>query len=142
MNAAELFLSRLEGVRQTGPDKWTARCPAHDDKSPSLSIRELDDGRILIHCFAGCEALDIVQAVGLTLADLFPEPLDHQLRPIKRKRVDYRKAFELCQHEALVIAIAADDLAQGKALSEEDQATVMRAIHNLHQIAEGYDNAA
>jgi hypothetical protein len=47
------LLSGLEGVRHcTGG--YTARCPAHDDRNPSLSIREIEDGRVLFHCFAGC----------------------------------------------------------------------------------------
>lgn len=64
------FLDRLENVRQSGSN-WVARCPAHDDKHNSLSISEGGDGRVLIKCHAGCEAKDIVEAVGLTLKDLF-----------------------------------------------------------------------
>ena len=44
--SADVLLSILEGVKRTGPGRWMARCPAHGDKSPSLSIRELDDGRV------------------------------------------------------------------------------------------------
>lgn len=54
-----------------------AKCPAHDDKSPSLSVRETEDGRVLIHCHAGCGASDVLAAIGLTLADLFPEARGH-----------------------------------------------------------------
>jgi len=50
---------------------WQARCPAHDDRTASLTIREGDDGRTLVHCHAGCPTEDIVAAVGLTLRDLF-----------------------------------------------------------------------
>jgi 5S rRNA maturation endonuclease (ribonuclease M5) len=49
-----------------------AKCPAHDDSSPSLSVGEGDDGRVLLHCHAGCTHDQIVAAVGLTVADLFP----------------------------------------------------------------------
>ena len=49
----ERALDLLEDVRQTGLDQWMARCPSHEDKTPSLSIREGDDGRVLLHCFAG-----------------------------------------------------------------------------------------
>ncbi|MCC7409240.1 MAG: DUF3987 domain-containing protein, partial [Phycisphaeraceae bacterium] len=55
---------------------WMARCPAHEDRKPSLSIGEGDDGRALLHCHAGCEAGQVVAAIGLDLADLMPgEPL-------------------------------------------------------------------
>ena len=47
------WLDRLEGVRKSGTG-YKARCPAHDDKNPSLSIVEGDDGKVLVTCFAGC----------------------------------------------------------------------------------------
>lgn len=64
-------LALLENVRphSTG---WTALCPAHGDQNPSLSIAEGDDGRVLIHCFSGCDITDVVAAIGLEVRDLFP----------------------------------------------------------------------
>lgn len=70
MAAADL-LSRLQGVRPSGKDKWQARCPAHADKSPSLAIAEVD-GKTLVHCFAGCATDDVLAAVGLEMDALFP----------------------------------------------------------------------
>ena len=70
--SADTLLSRLNRTRRTGADRWIARCLAHDDSGPSLAIRELDDGRVLIHCFAGCTAHETVSAAGLSLSDLFP----------------------------------------------------------------------
>ena len=64
------LLGRLSCVRQTGPGRWIARCRAHEDRSPSLSIRDIDD-RVLVHTFAGCGFGDVLSAVGLTLADLY-----------------------------------------------------------------------
>lgn len=65
------FLSRLDGVKKT-PKSWQARCPAHEDRTPSLSIK-VEDGKILIHCFAGCTTADIVSAIGLKVSDLFED---------------------------------------------------------------------
>ena len=65
MSAVEVLLTHLEGVRSSGQSKWVARCPGHDDNSPSLAIRECDDGVVLLHCFAGCRPLELLQAVGL-----------------------------------------------------------------------------
>lgn len=65
------LLGKLEKVKGKHP-KWMALCPVHGDKSPSLSIKETDDGRILLYCFAGCGAADIVSTIGLSLADLSP----------------------------------------------------------------------
>ena len=70
---ATKILDRLEGVRPTGSGRWLAKCPAHEDRRASLSIRELDDGRLLLHDFAGCETGDVLGALGLTLSDLFPD---------------------------------------------------------------------
>lgn len=63
------FVARLSGVRGSGP--WTARCPAHEDTNPSLSVREAADGKILLRCFAGCSVEAVVAALGLSLGDLF-----------------------------------------------------------------------
>lgn len=55
------------------PGTWTARCPAHDDRGPSLSILH-GDRRWTAHCFAGCHEEDIWTAVGLTINDLWVTP--------------------------------------------------------------------
>ncbi len=70
------FLARLEGVRETSHPqwRWQARCPAHDDTNPSLSVGIGDDGCILLHCWAGCEESSILVRLGLTNADLSPRP--------------------------------------------------------------------
>src|SRR5690606_14689172 len=66
-----VVLARLEGVKRNGTGIM-ARCPAHDDREPSLSIAEGDDGRVLLTCHAGCPTRDIVARLGLGMADLFP----------------------------------------------------------------------
>lgn len=81
--SADTLLSRLDKVKRTGPGSWLACCPAHEDRSPSLSVAERDD-RVLLHCFAGCGALDVLQAVDLDFADVMPpKPVDY-LPPIRR----------------------------------------------------------
>lgn len=76
MTTPEL-LSRLDGVRSRGAGKWSARCPAHQDKSPSLSVREGNKG-LLLKCWVGCELTAIMGKLGLELTDLFYDSLpDH-----------------------------------------------------------------
>lgn len=70
------FLSRLKGVKG-GNGKWTACCPAHDDKSPSLSVKLGMDERILLKCHAGCDNEAICAAIGLKLSDLFTDKREH-----------------------------------------------------------------
>ncbi len=71
MTTAEI-VQRL-GAKPAGPSGWIARCPAHSDRTPSLSISEGNDGRILLKCFAGCTNNSIVSAMGLGMGDLFSE---------------------------------------------------------------------
>ena len=75
-------------AKPSGRGKWVARCPAHGDRRPSLSIRAGEGGRTLIHCFAGCSLKDILAAAGLHIADLFPgpPPSAEKLRDSARER--------------------------------------------------------
>lgn len=68
--SADRIISMLSDIRPRGEDRWIARCPAHDDHSPSLSIRQTSD-RVLMRCWAGCTVDDICSAIGITLADLY-----------------------------------------------------------------------
>ena len=70
-------MSRLEKVKRKRAGQYMACCPAHDDKDPSLSIGEAEDGRILLKCWAGCSALDVINALGMQWGDLFPEDQEH-----------------------------------------------------------------
>ena len=57
----EDVLGELEAVEQTGPDEWKARCPAHDDNNPSLSVTVGEDYPVLLHCHAGCEFEEVAE---------------------------------------------------------------------------------
>ena len=71
----------LEALRASGKNPkrsgigWTCCCTAHDDRNPSLSIREGDDGRALVNCHAGCSVDAVCGAIGLRPADLFTDDL-------------------------------------------------------------------
>lgn len=66
-------LDRLDGVRRESAGQWAARCPAHEDRKPSLSISDGLDGRILLHCHAGCETETVLAALGMVPGDLFAD---------------------------------------------------------------------
>ncbi len=66
----DAILARLHNVRANGKG-FTAQCPAHDDKRNSLSLSRGDDGKILVHCFAGCEPETVANALGLKMSELF-----------------------------------------------------------------------
>jgi len=65
------ILSKLQSVHKSS-NGWQAKCPAHDDRNPSLSISEAGDGSVLLKCHAGCTVENIVQVLGIKLTDLFP----------------------------------------------------------------------
>lgn len=65
------LLRLLEGVRSCPDGSYMALCPAHDDHSPSLHITPVD-GKILLHCFAGCQTKDVLERLGLTWCDISP----------------------------------------------------------------------
>ncbi|MHB1095570.1 MAG: YfjI family protein [Gemmatimonadaceae bacterium] len=66
-------LARLKGVRKSGGNTWSAPCPAHDDSTPSLSVAEGREGRVLLTCHGGCDRRAVVEAMGLEWHDLFDE---------------------------------------------------------------------
>jgi hypothetical protein len=70
--AFERILDRLDGARRTG-NKATARCPAHEDRKPSLSITKIE-GRILVYCHGGCAIEAVLDALALAKRDLFDDP--------------------------------------------------------------------
>ena len=132
MEPVELLLSRLERVRANRNGTWVARCPAHDDRSPSLSISTGDDGKVLLHCFAGCGAADVVESIGLELSSLFPET--HDWKGQRRSRVDYKALVNLLQHEITVLIIAAQKVRAGETLTDDDQETLERVCKSLERL--------
>jgi hypothetical protein len=127
----ETLLLRLDGVKATGIDAWKAKCPAHPDKSPSLAIKALGDGRILLHDFAGCAAVDIVAALGLAMSDLFPQALTRSHLPRVRGAFSAWDALKALSAESSIIAIAAADIVAGKQLSAADLDRVSMATGRI-----------
>lgn len=126
----ENLLSRLDKVKRTGAGRWLARCPAHNDKSPSLSVRELDDGRVLAHCFTGCEVAAVLAAAGLTFDDLYPERRIENGTPERRPfpAVDVLRAIAF---EALVVAMAASRILSGKPFADTDRERLFLAVSRI-----------
>jgi hypothetical protein len=95
----EAFLNRFDGVRPRGPGRWVGLCPAHEDKSPSLAVKEGERG-LLVKCWAGCTLDQITAAIGIHVADLFFDgPSSRGQRsipkPVKINRVAVAFRFEL-----------------------------------------------
>jgi len=99
----ENLLSRLRKVKKTGQGRWLACCPAHDDRSPSMSVKLESDGRILIHDFAGCSVEEILGSVGLTFDELFPERLMDHGKPIHRP-FNAHDVLEALPSESMIVS--------------------------------------
>ena len=131
MSAVSL-LSMLDGVKRTGQSKWLARCPSHDDRTASLAIRELDDGRVLVHCFAGCDVHEVIGSVGLRIEDLFPQS-ENSRHSTKGERRPFPAADVLraIAFESTLVLIAAVDLLAGKSFNKTDRERLALAVSRI-----------
>ena len=132
MSASNL-LNHLSRIKKTGADRWMACCPAHQDKTASLSIKDLPDGRVLLHCFAGCDPDSVLAAIGLTFADIMPERLPGEFKPVRHAFSAF-DALRALVADLLFIRLCVLSLAQGRALIESDREA-------LHQSAYRIENA-
>jgi len=79
---ASEFAEIVDATR-IGRGKWKARCPSHDDRSPSLSILSGDDGRVLMFCHAGCSTREVADSVGIRVSDLFNDVYRNRKRKVE-----------------------------------------------------------
>jgi hypothetical protein len=129
--SAETLLQRLDKVKRTGPDRWIAACPTRTDKNPSMTIRELPDGRVLVHDFGGDDVHEILAAVGLELSDLFPpRPLTDGRKP-ERKPFYADDALRCLAFEAKLVSLAALETLKGNALSDADHDRLAVAVERI-----------
>jgi hypothetical protein len=129
----EALLSRLNRVKGRA-GSYVACCPAHEDSSPSLAVKEVE-GKIILHCFAGCSVNDIVGAVGMDMTDLFPPkaPDYRPQQPVKFFASDLLKVLHL---EARIVMVAAYDVRKGRALSAVDMARLELAWSRINDAVE------
>lgn len=127
------LLGRVDKVRGKN-GRYTASCPAHPDKSPSLALRELDDGRILLHCFGGCSTDEVLGALGLDMNDLFPEKLDSSTAPI-RNPFSAADLLRIIHLETLIVNICAEDLSRGISITHSDRERLKLAAERISEAA-------
>lgn len=128
----ENILSRLDGIRNTKDNQWQARCPAHEDSSPSLGI-SVKGNKIVMNCFAGCFKEDIVAAIGLEMHNLFID--EGYGMAASRKLPKPASQIDRDELDRTVLMIASSDIRSGKSLSIADRARVKIAKERL----ENYD---
>lgn len=113
-----------------GKGKYQAKCPSHDDGSPSLSIAELNDGRILLHCHGGCDVHSVIDSLGLEMSDLYPQKLDHYASIYQFVNGKPKPDLSNVTEDDLVVEIAEQDRAKGKRLNDQDMARYTKALAN------------
>lgn len=135
-SAVNTVLGRLDGVQRSG-NGWRAKCPACGGASRKVSIAEGDDGRVLLHCFGGCDAASVAQAAGLSVSDLFPikstEDTPESRRRTRRaaREAQWGAALEMLALEARVVHLAGWEVQAGRMLNPDDAARVARAVERI-----------
>ena len=144
MNAAAIasrvgidaLLHRLERVQRSGQG-WRADCSNGHRARGTLSVAQGDDGRLLLHCFAGCSAADVLGALGLTLGDVMPERLrDDSSEGRRTARERFRlasmtAAAGVIEREARIVHLAGCDQLQGKVLAADDVQRLGEAVERI-----------
>ena len=130
------LLSRLDGVRYSSDSHGMAKCPAHDDKSVSLSWRDAGD-KWLLNCFRGCTALQISEALGIEFRQLFH---DSQIKASYlhngKQRANPRDVLRVLAEEATVVWIIAHDLLEEGPVDEQTMERLAEAVSRLENAKE------
>ena len=141
MGNLERIIGRLDKVKEIGPGRYMACCPAHDDRIPSLLVTEKEHDRVIIHCFAGCHYAGVLSAIGLEPGDTYPKT-DRNYKPLKPGEIWVpRDVVAALRDESLFVVVAASALAAGKVLTEEDNKLLIQEAKRFHAAAVecGYD---
>lgn len=137
----EKILSRLQGVKKTGTDRWICKCSAHNDKSPSLTI-SIDGrtGNALMTCFAGCDTYSILQSIGCDWDDLFPEKA-HSHHVPKAKSVIYAtEGLELLRYEAQIVTAYAMASVNQEQLLVNDYIRIRESMQRINKVYQAVNN--
>ena len=119
----ERLLSSLDKVERLPQGNHQARyracCPAHGDKNPSLSITLSNSDTILLKCWAGCSAEQVINAVGMEMTDLFPEQTKYHA-PMERRPFSADQAAKVIAMDAITVAMAAAKIRNKEELVQKD----------------------
>lgn len=140
--SVEKILNKLQKVKRSGNNSWLACCSAHDDRSPSLSITDNGDGKVMLRCFAGCETIDVLNAIGLDWEDVMPPKTQYTQtnKPVKHT-LYATDALDIVRTEAQIIVMAAIDITKGVKIGEGEMARIATAISRINTVLEATKNA-
>ena len=121
-------MNNFDGVRETGNGQYSCRCPAHEDKSASLGIKQGDGDRILLNCFAGCDVKTILESAGLEWKDI---PPDNKLYQAEKHSFNPFAVLKMIRDEVLIIGLASADIRNNKPLNDKDHMRLLEAVANV-----------
>ena len=130
------ILDRLDLVKESSNGRWRAKCPSHSSdasRKRTLSVGAADSGAVLLNCFVGCSAEQIVNAVGLELKDLFPRD-DYIKNHNHRPRKDLRAIMNNAQHAATFVEVGARALLRGEQMAPDDKKMLAEAANHLWEL--------
>ena len=119
----------LKKVRWRSDHKFSACCPAHDDRNPSFFVSDIN-GKILLKCFAGCTQEEVINA----LRDLGLWHTASRDQINRRKRPELKKDI---RHHQQILWLGVAQAKTGQELSELDQAQIKKSIVFLKEFANG-----
>ena len=123
----EAILNRLDKYRPSGDNKYRAPCPVHQGKDLNMMLSERSDGSVGVHCFVcGATGIEVVDALGLSIKELFADDNDY------RPPVINRKMREQEAEDEIVLMIAKNN---DQKLSLEDKRRIRLARHRLAAIS-------
>lgn len=126
----DTLLSRLPNPKKVNSTTYECRCPAHADKDPSLRVTLAPSGVILLHCFSGCPPQDVLDSIGMSFGDLYPEgAISNHFRGWHPSNKDRAKV----QHCRTVLEIAKEQVSRGETLDSRDYLTAREAYTYLQQ---------
>ena len=122
----DLLLSRLDLIKELPARKhaesFSALCPSHSDRYPSLNVDVKHEGKILLRCRSGCTNADILAAIGLKFRDLYPA--DGWKRPPGPSVEQIRVA-------RIILELAASDRSMGRKITPKDEVSIQNARQTL-----------
>ena len=121
-------MNNFDGVRETGNGQYSCRCPAHEDKSASLGIKQGDGDRILLNCFAGCDVISILESAGLEWKDILP---NNKLYQAEKYGFNPYAVLKAIRDEVLIIGLSSVDIRNNKPLNDKDHDRLLKAVANV-----------
>jgi len=130
------ILNNLQKVKKTGNGKFMACCPAHQDKTASLVISDNGEGKIMLHCFAGCDTYAILSSIGLDWADVMPENSSHDNEKPVKQVIYASEGMRLIRFEAQIVMLCAFKLKNNTPLSLDDLNRLETAMQRINKAME------